>query len=903
MATMAKVYLTAGATDYVVANTSDLIYGSTGTETIGIAAGVNSITVDANTETVAFSDTDALSTYKFIQTGNVLSVYENDGTTLRASVTIDDDGSALVFNSVSYNVSMVAGVPATMTLGGTTVSASVIGAVVPTVSGTAAALAASSAALVGTDNPTVTVTDAASAAVSAADLVTIGTATTSTVTVTNAVAISGSVAEATAALVTPATKTIAATATVTLSSDIATTNLNSANINAIDATTSGALNITLSDKILASTLDSVTFGGATTIVLADVADNAITSADGTVASGQTLTINGSAITSANVLTFDGHLELDGSFIVIGGTGNDTITGGEGADSITGGEGADSITGGAGNDVIILTETSAVGDTVIFATTANNGIDTITGFAASAGSDLAKLVAGATTNVAQAVDGIADFGVSTNTTLTAGAAAFALTDANTTTEDIIEINATLSSFGNLGLADVLDGTELLKALSSTSTAATSITANTAGDDFYLVAYQNGNAYLYQVTNNADTAVVASEIALVATFDGVAAGTFVAGDFITDTGVSGSSFTLTTADDTFSGGAGDDTFGGTFSNGGVNTFNAGDTLTGNGSAGDTLNIGQSIAATAITLDDTFWTHITGIENIVFSDTTAGVQTFTLNDNFNTAFTGGVHLTTNSTGGAINITMGGAVAETATLTTTSTDGIQTIDTGTGAGLVTVDAHSTAGALNISGADIISVTTDSTDGIQTIDTSAGAGNVTVNATSTTGTQNITTGAGHDIISVSSTAVGATINAGGGQDDITLGLADTTIQAITVVAGDSIQTGIDTIANFGIATGTGSDTLALGSTTLLTDTADTLTAWIVTNGIATLGGSILSDFLTAATTTTTSGVVAYYDGANTYVVASDGFVSGVDDTVVELVGVSTATAVGAAAATTIHIV
>ena len=70
---------------------------------------------------------------------------------------------------------------------------------------------------------------------------------------------------------------------------------------------------------------------------------------------------------------------------------------------------------------------------------------------------------------------------------------------------------------------------------------------------------------------------------------------------------------------------------------------------------------------------------------------------------------------------------------------------------------------------------------------------------------------------------------------------------------------------------------------------------WTVTTGIATKAGSVLSDFLLAATTT---GVVAYFDiaGGNTYIVVSDGLASGAFDTVVELVGITTATA-------TIHIV
>lgn len=239
-------------------------------------------------------------------------------------------------------------------------------------------------------------------------------------------------------------------------------------------------------------------------------------------------------TAANLgVTFvSAHGDATKAVTIKGGAGNDTLTGAANADTITGGEGADTITGGAGNDTIILTETTAARDVVVFNAVATNGVDTIKGFQAgnTTTSDKVMLVAAATTNANLATANVADFGASTNTTLTAGAAAFALTGANTATDDIIEINATLSSYGNLGLTGATSGAELLKALSSTDSAATSITADNVDNDFYLVAYQNGNAYLYQVVNDANTAVIASEITLVGTFEGVAQGAFVAGDFL-------------------------------------------------------------------------------------------------------------------------------------------------------------------------------------------------------------------------------------------------------------------------------------------------------------------------------------------------------------------------------------
>jgi hypothetical protein len=92
---------------------------------------------------------------------------------------------------------------------------------------------------------------------------------------------------------------------------------------------------------------------------------------------------------------------------------------------------------------------------------------------------------------------------------------------------------LSSFGNLAAAGVTDGTELLKALSSTNVAATSITATTGagGDKVFFVAYQAGNAYIYHAKNAASAGLItASEISLVGVVNDITQGCFASGDFV-------------------------------------------------------------------------------------------------------------------------------------------------------------------------------------------------------------------------------------------------------------------------------------------------------------------------------------------------------------------------------------
>jgi len=77
----------------------------------------------------------------------------------------------------------------------------------------------------------------------------------------------------------------------------------------------------------------------------------LTTADATVAAGQTLNVNSSPLGSGNWLYFDGTAETDGTFLVLCGSGNDTVLGGRGNDVIYGYGGNDLIVGGGGADVI------------------------------------------------------------------------------------------------------------------------------------------------------------------------------------------------------------------------------------------------------------------------------------------------------------------------------------------------------------------------------------------------------------------------------------------------------------------------------------------------------------------------------------------------------------------------
>jgi hypothetical protein len=80
----------------------------------------------------------------------------------------------------------------------------------------------------------------------------------------------------------------------------------------------------------------------------------LTTNDATVASGKTLEVDANGFGAGDTLTFNGSAETNGSFVIVGGAGNDNLTGGQNSDTIDlskggndvadGGGGADSITG-------------------------------------------------------------------------------------------------------------------------------------------------------------------------------------------------------------------------------------------------------------------------------------------------------------------------------------------------------------------------------------------------------------------------------------------------------------------------------------------------------------------------------------------------------------------------------
>jgi Ca2+-binding RTX toxin-like protein len=129
------------------------------------------------------------------------------------------------------------------------------------------------------------------------------------------------------------------------------------------------------------TFTATTMVNVETITVADGHSYKLTLVDANNTSG--LTVDGSALTGSNALTFNDAAETSAALIALGGAGNDALTGGAGNDTLTGDAGNDTLTGNAGNDLLI----------------AGTGTDTLSG---GAGNDTLEL--GANLDATDKIDG-------------------------------------------------------------------------------------------------------------------------------------------------------------------------------------------------------------------------------------------------------------------------------------------------------------------------------------------------------------------------------------------------------------------------------------------------------------------------------------------------------------------
>lgn len=305
------------------------------------------------------------------------------------------------------------------------------------------------------------------------------------------------------------------------------------------------------DLVANSTLDTLTLSGSTGLKNVVIAGNAglnMTNTETTIASvdasgitgttaqpnaftwtsgvltntGKTVTVTGTAA-GVNTINLDAITDtLMVSTITVGGAANvsaNVFTGGAGVDNVTGGSGTDSFTMKEGKDVIT---TGAGADKITFATAAADR-DTVTDFTAGSGGAGDKII-------------LASYDASTDyAAVTTRSAAYSVALVDSTGTNVIEFALEGNATVNLGdnSADSLTGANLLKALNDGETAATLTLSGTNVSDAdlgYVVAYQGGNAYVYQASVvSAGTTVTAAELALVGILQGVAVGAITADNF--------------------------------------------------------------------------------------------------------------------------------------------------------------------------------------------------------------------------------------------------------------------------------------------------------------------------------------------------------------------------------------
>lgn len=313
-------------------------------------------------------------------------------------------------------------------------------------------------------------------------------------------------------------------ATVTLTANADQTDILNVGIkNATDAgTPNDTLNIKLAADLTAAHTYKVGVDGINILNVDATDPDAVTSTG-----VYTLTLSSASnvreinVTGKSALTLDasGFGGTEGIKLASTASGDLTFTGTGLGDVITGGSGKNVITGGNGKDTIDISASAAKQDTIVLATAAADR-DIITGFTTGDGAEADVLEFGLTDLTKSDALGYKEVTVSR----VADGQAVTLADASDG-YNVLELKFSAEN-GDLGAST--NGTELMKAL-ATGGAATDITVTKTGWKGFLVAYDNGNAYVYYADADGDTTLSANEIALVGVVNNVAVGSFVEGNF--------------------------------------------------------------------------------------------------------------------------------------------------------------------------------------------------------------------------------------------------------------------------------------------------------------------------------------------------------------------------------------
>jgi hypothetical protein len=217
---------------------------------------------------------------------------------------------------------------------------------------TAALVTAGSLVVAG--SAVVTVNDGNSTALTATSLSAIGAVTTGAVTVTNAVAITGTVSEVNAALVTSGSKVVlsSATATVTATGVDGSSDLSLVTQGGdLSANLANSANISANSNLAEVNIFNLENNADVTMTIAQHSNLSAALGTNTVTfsnAGSTTGVTGveQYIMAAGTNNFT---MASSAQTVVGNTGADTIAGGSGNNTITGGLGLDSLSGAGGTD--------------------------------------------------------------------------------------------------------------------------------------------------------------------------------------------------------------------------------------------------------------------------------------------------------------------------------------------------------------------------------------------------------------------------------------------------------------------------------------------------------------------------------------------------------------------------
>jgi len=633
-----------------------------------------------------------------------------------------------------------------------------------------------------------------------------------------------------------------------------------------------------------------------------------------------------AITDANLTSVDASA-LEGGVTFAMSTSLLSVKGGKGADSITtaavsalaaidAGDGIDTLTIGAATDVDTALEGAQYKNFEVLV--------------AAAGSYDASLVSGIQAIVLQGAGALTNLNATqaANVTIASGGQySMALAASSGTTDSVsltlgaapLSTSAATSLTGGGLTANGFETINLAANPGSLATAAnqkSTVAAFTA--DKATAINLTGSSFV--LTNIATTlAVTIYGTALTgdkATTDPV--GFTAAGQAVTGSTIKGSefndTFTIAVEGSTYDGNGGDDTFTilSADPEGTLNPDGASDLKVNGGADTTSLTAGQDILeikSTTITddtaLDDSHFTFVTGMEQLLLSNT--GDHVLTTGGSFNTAFADGVTIKTGTLAATKDITVNAGLS--------SVDMKITVDATSLTGAATDDIVITTGT----GTDTVTITGDATwvggagDGGQyTINTKAGDDKISV----TIGT-----------LTTQTTTQAISITGGSGADTITkVGTNGTTVAAVahyetpytdsTITARDKI-TGYDTSTNAGALFGDVIDFSGSAAVSAFSNSVDfgVIASHSITAGLATfddasnfaaalvINESNLSDVLgyLAANTAVNDVVVFHYDsnndGANDGAMVFHNFTA-TADSLVELVGVMPAGA--SATATTV---